>query len=46
MENKPRYLLIMACSHRKRPDPGLLPAMERYDGHNCPNVTKMKRGKH
>jgi hypothetical protein len=32
MENKPRYLLIMACSQRKRPDPDLLPAIERYDG--------------
>ena len=32
MENKPRYLLIMACSQRKRPNPGLLPAIERYDG--------------
>jgi hypothetical protein len=31
---KPRYLLILACSQRKRPDPGLLPAIERYDGVN------------
>lgn len=28
----PKRLLIIACSHRKRPDPGLLPAIERYDG--------------
>jgi hypothetical protein len=28
----PKRLLILACSQRKRPDPGLLPAMERYDG--------------
>lgn len=27
-----RYLLILACSQRKRSDPGLLPAIERYDG--------------
>ena len=25
-------LLILSCSQRKRSDPGLLPAMERYDG--------------
>jgi hypothetical protein len=25
-------LLILSCSQRKRPDPGLLPAIERYDG--------------
>jgi hypothetical protein len=25
-------LLILACSQTKRPDPGLLPALERYDG--------------
>jgi hypothetical protein len=29
---EPKRLLILACSHRKRPDSGLLPAMERYDG--------------
>lgn len=27
-----RRLLILGCSQRKRPDPGLLPALERYDG--------------
>ncbi len=27
-----RYLLIMACSQRKRPEPQPLPAIERYDG--------------
>jgi len=27
-----RRLLILACSQRKRPDPGHLPAIERYDG--------------
>lgn len=27
-----RYLLIVACSRRKRSAPGLLPAIERYDG--------------
>ena len=25
-------MLILACSRRKRPDDGLLPAIERYDG--------------
>lgn len=29
---KSKHLLILACSQRKRPDPGLLPAIERYDG--------------
>lgn len=28
----PRKLLILACSQRKRPEPGLLPAIDRYDG--------------
>jgi hypothetical protein len=27
-----RRMLILACSRRKRPDEGLLPAIERYDG--------------
>lgn len=27
-----RSLLIVSCSQRKRPDPGLLPAIDRYDG--------------
>jgi hypothetical protein len=27
-----RLLLIVSCSQRKRPDPGLLPALDRYDG--------------
>jgi hypothetical protein len=27
-----RRVLILSCSQRKRPDPGLLPAIERYDG--------------
>lgn len=27
-----RRLLILSCSQRKRSDPGLLPAIERYDG--------------
>ena len=25
-------VLIIACSQRKRPDAGLLPALDRYDG--------------
>jgi hypothetical protein len=27
-----RLLLIVSCSQRKRSEPGLLPAIERYDG--------------
>lgn len=27
-----RRVLILSCSERKRPGPGLLPALERYDG--------------
>jgi len=30
--NTVKRLLILSCSQRKRPDPGLLPAIERYDG--------------
>lgn len=41
--SKPRYLLIIACSQRKRPDPGLLPAIERYDGVNFRVLQKAKR---
>ena len=43
MEQSPRYLLIMACSQRKRPDPGLLPAIERYDGGSYRVLRKIKR---
>ncbi|NJN94197.1 MAG: hypothetical protein HC875_08940 [Anaerolineales bacterium] len=32
MTPEPKRLLILTCSQRKRPDPGLLPAIERYDG--------------
>ena len=32
MSDRPRRLLILACSAAKRPDPGLMPAIERYDG--------------
>lgn len=32
MNRHSRRLLILACSCRKRLDPGLLPAVERYDG--------------
>ena len=38
-----RYLLILACSHRKRPDPGAIPAMDRYDGVNYRVLRKAKR---
>ena len=32
MMNPAKRLLILSCSRRKRPDPHLLPAIERYDG--------------
>lgn len=32
MHSKAKYLLIIACSQRKRSDVGLLPAIARYDG--------------
>ncbi|MCL4299228.1 MAG: peroxide stress protein YaaA [Anaerolineae bacterium] len=41
-----KRLLILACSQRKRPDPGLLPAMERYDGGSYRILHKIKREGH
>ena len=41
--SEPRYLLLLACSQRKRIDPGLLPAIERYDGVNFRVLQKAKR---
>ena len=38
-----RYLLILACSRRKRRVPGSLPAIERYDGVNYRVLRKAKR---
>jgi len=32
MLKRAHRLLILSCSARKRPDPGYLPAIERYDG--------------
>lgn len=43
MGSEPRYLLIVSCSQRKRSDPGLLPAIERYDGVNFRVLRKAKR---
>ena len=43
MDSAPRYLLIVGCSQRKRPDPGLLPAIERYDGVNFRVLRKARR---
>jgi len=37
------YLLIMACSQRKRSEPGLLPAIERYDGVHFRVLRKAQR---
>ena len=38
-------LLILSCSQRKRPDPGLLPAIERYDGPAFRVLRKYRRSK-
>lgn len=43
MASESRYLLIVACSQRKREDPGLLPAIDRYDGVNFRVLRKAKR---
>jgi len=43
MGSAPRYLLIIGCSQRKRPDLGLLPAIERYDGVNFQVLRKAWR---
>lgn len=37
------YLLIMACSQRKRLDPGWLPAIDRYDGGNYRVLRKARK---
>jgi cytoplasmic iron level regulating protein YaaA (DUF328/UPF0246 family) len=42
-DQESRYLLIIGCSQRKRRDPGLLPAIERYDGVNFRVLRKAKR---
>jgi hypothetical protein len=41
--SNPRYLLIVACSQRKRSDPGLLPAITRYDGGQFRVLRKAQR---
>lgn len=38
-----RYLLIVACSQRKRVEPGLLAAIERYDGGSFRLLRKARR---
>lgn len=38
-----KNLLILACSDRKRPGPGLLPAIERYDGPAFRTLRKARR---
>lgn len=43
MSSESRYLLIVSCSQRKRSDPGLLPAIERYDGVNFRVLAKARR---
>lgn len=39
----PSYLLIVACSQRKRLDAGLLPAIERYNGPTFQVLRKWQR---
>jgi len=34
VSSESQYLLVLGCSKRKRPEPGLVPAIERYDGVN------------
>ena len=43
MDSEPRYLLILSCSQRKRRNPGLIPAIERYDGVNFRVLRKARR---
>lgn len=43
MGSGPRHLLIVACSRRKRPGTGALPALERYDGVNYRILRKARR---
>lgn len=43
VESSNRYLLLLACSQRKSFQPGLLPAIERYDGVNYRVLKKAKR---
>ena len=43
MNSKPEYLLIVACSGRKLPTAGLIPAIERYDGVNFRVLKKAQR---
>jgi len=38
-----RLVLIVSCSQRKRPDPGLLPALNRYDGGHFRILRKARR---
>lgn len=43
MNSNTRYMLIIACSQRKSLEPGLLPALERYDGGSFRLLRKAKR---
>jgi cytoplasmic iron level regulating protein YaaA (DUF328/UPF0246 family) len=43
MREKPRYLLILTCSQRKRIDTAPLPAIDRYTGVNFQVLHKAKR---
>lgn len=39
-----RRLLVLSCTQRKRPDPGLLPAIDRYDGPFFRVLRRYQRG--
>jgi uncharacterized protein DUF6884 len=43
VDSSQQYLLIVACSQRKRSDAGFLPAIERYDGGNYRLLRKARR---
>lgn len=43
---EPRYLLVVTCSQRKSNSPGLLPAIDRYNGINYLIIRKAKREKY
>jgi hypothetical protein len=43
MEGIQYYLLLVACSQRKRPDQDLMPALERYDGNTYRVIRKLQR---
>lgn len=43
MQENSRYLLLMGCSERKHQKPGLVPALDLYDGVNYRVIRKARR---